>query len=691
MRFNILIFWVLFGRVALMAQNADQAIENMIERLVEDTEDEIDIQELTDQLTYYLSHPLHLNKVSYSDLVNSFLFSPLQAQNIIQHRLKYGDFLKMEELQVLQAFSLEQIRLILPFITLGYVENDKLTWKGVWTRNKQELMSLSQINTPIARGYTITDPNRSQYLGSPLYNNLRYRFDYKNQIKMGFVAEKDAGEPFGRLGNERGYDFYSFHLGMQNVGRINSLQVGDYHVAFGQGLSLFTNISFGKSSVTQNLKRNLHGFQSSRSLRENAAMRGLAADIQIFKHVSVGAFVSSKKIDASGLSTLDTFMNEEEFISSIQEEGGLHRTQTELNNKNRLLDQQIGGHMTYTKNALRVGAVSTFRRFGATVNPRENLYNQYAFRGNQYHKTGLFYDYSILNFNFFGEVSHSDFQNQVAYVSGALIGLGRYASATVLHRNYPRAFISLQTAGLGESGNTQNERGTLLGLEISPLKKIKISGFFDVFQHDWLRFRMYTPSQGTDLWVDVFYKPNRQWNINYRFRQKYKLRNLTANNTFQLEETELIRHRLHLTYQVNKSLRLATRMEVSKFTFTDEPTFGSLIFQDIRYKPFGKKWEFTMRAAHVSMENFDNRIFAFENVPLYQYPLFAYSFSGFRTYALVRYRPHKKLDIWFRYALSRRDYPIDQLQPNPRFGSGLEEIDGFNRNTFTLQLRYTIK
>ena len=663
----------------------------MIERLVEDTEDEIDIQEITDLLSNYLHHPINLNKASYTDLIKSFLFSPLQAQNIIQHRSKYGDFLRLEELQILNVLSLEQIRLVLPFVTLGFSEYEKISFSNVLRKNKQEIMSLSQIHTPIPRGYNITDPDRSRYLGSPVYNNLRYRFTYKDQIKFGFVAEKDAGEPFGRLNNPRGYDFYSFHLGFYKIGRINALQIGDFFASYGQGLTMFTNISFGKSGILQNLKRNLHGFQSARSLRENAFLRGVAADIQVTKSISIGAFLSSKRIDASANVVQDTFLFEEEFISTIQEEGGLRRTQTEINNKHRVLDQQTGFHLTYQKNALKIGTISTYRRFDSEVSPKENLYNQYTFRGINYAKNGLYYDYSVLNFNFFGEVSHSSFQNQVAYISGALIGLGKYASATVLHRNYPRAFISLQTAGIGESSNTQNESGTLFGFEIAPIKKVKISGFYDVYRHDWLRFRMYSPNNGGDLWVDVFYKPSRQWQLNYRYRQKTKYRNLSEGNIYTLEETELIRHRMHLNYQLNKSLRLATRIEVSRFSFIDEPTTGSLIYQDIRYKPFGKKWEFTARAAHIYMESFDNRIFAFENVPLYQYPLFAYSFSGFRTYALIRYKPIKRMDIWFRYALSRRDYPLDRLQPAPKFGSGLEEVEGFIRNTFTLQIRYIIK
>lgn len=103
------------------------------------------------------------------------------------------------------------------------------------------------------------------------------------------------------------------------------------------------------------------------------------------------------------------------------------------------------------------------------------------------------------------------------------------------------------------------------------------------------------------------------------------------------------------------------------------------------------KVELSGRIAYSQLDDFDNRIYAFEQVPLFDYPLYTYSFSGIRFYMLTRIKPTKQVDIWFRYALARHDIPLNLLSPNYTIGSGLDEIDGNNKHTFTLQIRYLIR
>jgi hypothetical protein len=97
------------------------------------------------------------------------------------------------------------------------------------------------------------------------------------------------------------------------------------------------------------------------------------------------------------------------------------------------------------------------------------------------------------------------------------------------------------------------------------------------------------------------------------------------------------------------------------------------------------------RAAYSVVEQFQNRIYSFEQTPLYDYPLFMHGFTGFRFYILTRYKAGKNLDIWFRYAHTQHDSPMHSLQDNYTIGSGLEEISGTRKQTFTLQIRYIIK
>ena len=102
------------------------------------------------------------------------------------------------------------------------------------------------------------------------------------------------------------------------------------------------------------------------------------------------------------------------------------------------------------------------------------------------------------------------------------------------------------------------------------------------------------------------------------------------------------------------------------------------------------KLQLSGRIAFSNIENFNNRIYSFEQVPLYDYPLFTHGYSGLRYYLLTRYTIKKEIDIWFRYAINQLDIPLDHLMDNFATGSGLDEINSNIKQTFTLQIRYLI-
>ncbi|MBK8413789.1 MAG: hypothetical protein IPL22_04265 [Bacteroidetes bacterium] len=67
------------------------------------------------------------------------------------------------------------------------------------------------------------------------------------KISWGFTADKDAGEQFFK-GNQkrRGFDFYTAHFAIRNVGPFALIAIGDYQVGYGQGLTLSSGLSGGK-------------------------------------------------------------------------------------------------------------------------------------------------------------------------------------------------------------------------------------------------------------------------------------------------------------------------------------------------------------------------------------------------------------------------------------------------------------
>ena len=119
----------------------------------------------------------------------------------------------------------------------------------------------------------VASPN-SRYLGDRNRIYTRYKYNYGNHISFGITAEKDAGEEFFKGSQPNGFDFYSAHFFLRNQGKIKQLAIGDYQAQFGQGLTFWSGLAFGKSADIMLVKRSAVGLKPYTSADENLFMRG---------------------------------------------------------------------------------------------------------------------------------------------------------------------------------------------------------------------------------------------------------------------------------------------------------------------------------------------------------------------------------------------------------------------------------
>jgi len=93
-------------------------------------------------------------------------------------------------------------------------------------------------------------------------------------------------------------------------------------------------------------------------------------------------------------------------------------------------------------------------------------------------------------------------------------------------------------------------------------------------------------------------------------------------------------------------------------------------------------FSFNLRYAIFNTQDFDSRIYAYENDILYYYFIPAYYYKGSRMYFNVRYQFKKWLDIWFKIGQWMYDN-------RPTVGSGNDEIQGNTKTDFRLQVRFS--
>ena len=63
-------------------------------------------------------------------------------------------------------------------------------------------------------------------------------------------------------------------------------------------------------------------------------------------------------------------------------------------------------------------------------------------------------------------------------------------------------------------------------------------------------------------------------------------------------------------------------------------------------------------------------------------------YSGIRYYILFRYTTLSNTQLWFKYGYTQHDTPIESFDEQYAIGSGLNEVAGNKKYTFTLQLKH---
>ena len=94
----------------------EQRIEDIAASL--DEGQELDYTNLFEDLAYYYEHPLNLNNASIDELRELYMLTDVQIANLERHIERYGPLRSLFELQAVDDFDLNTIRIITPFITV---------------------------------------------------------------------------------------------------------------------------------------------------------------------------------------------------------------------------------------------------------------------------------------------------------------------------------------------------------------------------------------------------------------------------------------------------------------------------------------------------------------------------------------------------------------------------------------------
>lgn len=667
-------------------------IEQRIEQIAEAAEtDNIDYTTLFENLLVYLDFPLNINTATPTDLYNLGLLNNYQISELYAYREKYGDLFSIYELPLIDGWDVQTARLIEPFIAVSEdPSRRKITLNKVLNYGKNELVFRWQRVLEEQDGYRPISPEEraanpnAGYLGSQDRFYTRYRYRYSDRISFGFTAEKDPGEEFFRGTQKQGFDFYSGHVFLKDFGTVKRLSAGDFQAQFGQGLTFWSGLGFNrKGSFTVSTAQLGRGIGPYTSINENLFLRGGGATLN-FGDFDFTAFYSGKRIDGNiSIAELDStdFEQAATVITSFQE-SGFHRTRNEVEDKNAIFQQHIGGNISYNTERFHIGVTAATMQLDGMINRRLSEYSQFRFNGNENTVIGGDYLWKLRNFTFFGETSRSG-NGAWATLNGVNIDMNARLSVNITQRKYDRDFQSVASVGFGEGSLIENESGVYFGVEFRPFKKWKLNAYADHFKFPWLRFQTDAPSSGYDLLAQLEYQPRGSASFYIRYRDKFK----PINTRQDLEGVDFLvdqsrrNFRLNASYRASRQVRFRSRIEYTRYNRGAEPlSEGFMVYQDVIYNFRNTPLRITFRYALFDSDTYDSRLYAYENDVLYSFSIPAYNGRGSRVYAILKYSLGRRANIWLRWA---QFYYTDRSE----VGTGREAIQGNTRTEVKAQLQ----
>lgn len=653
-------------------QETQQVIADIIEELSAQAEGEQDYSDLTERLQEMAEKPVNINLITAEQLRDMLFLTEFQIASLISYRDSMGTVYTVYELLAVPGYDVIDLKRLQPFVTFEKVEvmKPETMLRG---RSQLAMRYRTQVETPV--GYS---PNYtgSRFLGDKNAYFARYTYKGGKHLQLGMTAEKDPGEPFFDGTFKTGVDYLTGYVQFRDYGWVRNVVVGSFKAGFGQGLTFWNGLSFGKSGSALGVRKRAMGISPHASAYEAQYLQGVGTTLR-FGKLDVSAFASYKKIDAG---VADTVSAGDLAFTSLPETG-YHRTIKEIEKRAALPELVLGANTSYNLKNARLGLTFVHQNITGT-DMREPAIYELQPKPTQKTALGFNFDMNLRQHIIFGEVATNFGNSSYAALVGGLFRLSNTVQVSLLGRSYSKTFNTRYTSGLSE-GNTANENGAFVGITILPMKGWKLSGYVDLFHFPWMRYGVYAPSNGREILLLSEHSLGSNLTAHVRFRYKQKAGNMsqTLSPTTPVIMNTSTSGRFQLNYDLPSGLALKTTLNAAGYkTDSSAREMGFLITQDVGYKFSRLPLTLKVRFAVFDTPSWSSRIYSYESDMLYSFSVPAYYSKGSRYFVLIKYSPAPWIDIWLRYSQSFFSQ-LDEL------GSGAELIKGNTRGEFKAMIR----
>ncbi|MBO5133970.1 MAG: helix-hairpin-helix domain-containing protein [Bacteroidaceae bacterium] len=670
----------LFSSATLLAQETEEPFlswQDFIDEYFSDLSDEeestasrTDLYETFEAL--HLS-PINLNTASREALLNIPLLDEAQVDSIISYRRRKHLFFSRGELMYIRNLSHQTRRYLSLFVYCGEPPKQKVPISKQFYTGKHSLESRLDIPLYQRAGYKekskeelIDNPN-SVYLGNTLRHQVRYRYQWRQQVAYGFTLEKDAGEPFGKY-ESYPYDYNSFYF-RYSPSEHWDLFVGDYGLRFGHGLLFGRTFFTNRIAAVEQGLRTRAIVKAHTSSNEQDFFRGTAA-VYRKKNWEYIVFASYRRLDARIKDGKATSLSAE----------GYHRTFSEYDLRHRLGNTTFGGRLAYTRSKGHIGLNGFYSLYDKEIAPSVRAYNRFFLRGRN--AAGLSVDYQLrtAKWKFSGETAF-DKRFHLACSHSATYKFNNRYHIFLQQRSYAHRFVSPFGSSLEQGSRVANELGLTLGGQAQPLRQIKIVSYIDLFRFPDVTYTAAQASNGLEYHLQGEYTRSRR--LSFLARYKLKARQYNVSGMSGLLETRQT-HRLRLQARWNEaaySLNLSTDFTAA-CSQTKAPSLGWMV-SGRGSAELPKQWQVSAFGGLFFTDDYASSIYAYEPQLRHSFSFPRFYHHGCRFVAQVGWKGCKHFEAALRYGLL---YYFNRST----IGSGLQKIDAPATNDLSIYLRLTL-
>ena len=646
-----MVFVFLAMSLCVNAQSDYQWEKYLSEVMSADNMESVEWEDSYEMLCELAQHPLNLNLASREELEQLPFLSAQQVEEIMEYLYRYGPMKSLAELQMIRSLDYDRRRLLNWFVFIDDAQENEQKQYG-----RSDLMATVRVPFYERKG------DKAGYLGYPYRHWVKYQFTYGDRLKAGIVGAQDAGEPFFTDKNRKGYDFYSAYLQLKRLGRIENLVIGKYRASMGMGLIINNSFALGKLSTLQNLGRPTTTLRPHSSRSAADYLNGVGTTINIAKGLSATAFFSYRNQDAT--------LKNDGTVSSIIT-SGYHRTETEMSKKNNLKNTTIGGSIRYLNHGLHGALNIVGTHLNRELRPNTDiLYRKYYPQGYDFLNISADYGYVHPRFSFNGETAVNK-DGAWATINSISLRLSGEWNMMALHRFYSYRYTSLYSRCFSDGGRIQNENGIYLGASWQPSPRWKISAYSDYAYFPYPRYQISQPSHSWDNLLQATYTRNKcTLSGRYRFRIRQK-----DNDENLINQNEHL-GRIYAVYDGRIISR--TQLDFSMIT-SGERHRGYMLSETLGYT---YRWlRLNAGFGYFHTDDYDSRIYLYEQGPLYSYSFSQYYGNGIRYWMMCR------ANIGKRLTLTAKIGTINYFDRS-EIGTGYQQVNASSMTDLDLQFRW---